>query len=47
VLVVDEHVAPAAVRAPKPPLTLKVWKWDAWPAGSTFRREDLYDDDGR
>jgi hypothetical protein len=28
-------------------LGLKVWKWENWPADSTFRREDIYDDDGR
>ena len=47
VLVIDEHVAPASVRTPKPPLTLKAWKWEAWPTDATFRREDLYEDDGR
>ncbi|MEW6299814.1 MAG: hypothetical protein AB1671_19140 [Thermodesulfobacteriota bacterium] len=47
VLVIDEHVAPASMRVPKPPLRLKVWKWEAWPADATFRREDLYEDDGR
>lgn len=47
VLVIDEHVAAASVRVPKPPLALKVWKWESWPTGATFRREDLYEDDGR
>jgi|SoiMetStandDraft_5_1073268.scaffolds.fasta_scaffold1086774_2 hypothetical protein len=47
VLVIDEHVASASVRVPKPPLTLKIWKWEAWPADATFQREDLYEDDGR
>lgn len=47
VLVIDEHVAPPPARAPKPPLTLKVWKWEGWPADARFRREDLYDDTGR
>lgn len=47
VLIIDEHIAAASVRTPKPPLALKVWKWDTWPADATFRREDLYEDDGR
>lgn len=47
VLVIDEHVTAASARAPKPPLVLKAWKWDAWPAEATFRREDLYENDGR
>ena len=46
-IVIDEQIAPAAARVPKPPLKLKVWKWEAWPADATFRREDLYEDDGR
>lgn len=34
-------------KAPKPPLRLKVFDWPAWPANSTFRREEIYDDDRR
>ena len=26
---------------------LVTWAWEGWPAGCTFRREDLYGDDGR
>lgn len=26
---------------------LKVFKWNAWPADSTFRREEIYVDEGR
>ncbi len=29
------------------PLGLKVWNWINWPADATYRREELYDDDGR
>ena len=47
VLVIDEHLAPPPARVPKPPLSLKTWKWAAWPADATFRREDLYGDTGR
>ena len=32
---------------PLPPLELHVAKIGAWPADFTFRREDLYGDDGR
>jgi len=32
VLVIDEQLIPPPVRAPKPPLQLKAWKWEAWPA---------------
>ncbi len=28
-------------------LGLKVWQWSNWPADATYRREELYDDDGR
>ena len=47
VLVINEHVAAASARVAKPPLKLKVWKWEAWPPDATFQREDLYEDDGR
>jgi hypothetical protein len=47
VLVIDEHIAAASAHVPKPPLALKVWKWEAWPTDATFRREDLYENDGR
>jgi hypothetical protein len=26
---------------------LITWVWEGWPAGCTFRREDLYGNDGR
>ena len=47
VLVIDEQLTTPPTRKPKPPLCLNVWNWDAWPADTAFRREDLYDDDGR
>lgn len=28
-------------------LGFKVMRWEGWPPDATFRREDLYDDDGR
>jgi hypothetical protein len=33
--------------APKPPLRLKMLDLRGWPANTTFRREDIYGDDGR
>jgi hypothetical protein len=47
VLVLDEAVRPTARRAPKPPLRLKMLEGQGWPADTTFRREDIYGDDGR
>jgi len=48
VLVLDEAAGTESPRnAPKPPLRLKVFDWPGWPANSTFRREEIYDDDGR
>ncbi len=29
--------------SPKPPLKLKSFPWTGFPAGCTFRREDIYD----
>lgn len=36
-----------ALKIQKPPLELKVMSWDNWPPDATFRREEIYDDDGR
>ena len=47
VLVIDEQLTAPPARKPKLPLRLNVWNWNAWPADAAFRREDLYDDDGR
>lgn len=48
VLVLDEATGfVSSGNAPKPPLRLKVFDWPGWPANSTFRREEIYDDDGR
>ena len=43
VLVVDVSPLPEGYQ----PLRLHVWNLNAWPADFTFRREDLYGDDGR
>jgi hypothetical protein len=47
VLVIDYGSTPSATRIPKPPLPLNVLRWEAWPVESTFRREELYGDEGR
>jgi hypothetical protein len=46
-LVFDDGTGPSKARIPKPPLALNVLKWEAWSADSTFRRENLYGDEGR
>ncbi len=45
VVIVVEETPHTAGRLP--PLKLHTWKLNAWPADCTFRREDLYGDDGR
>jgi len=45
-LVLDETVGPAKIQISKQPLALNVLRWEAWPADSTFRREDIYGDEG-
>lgn len=45
VLVVEE----LATKSPnfQAALDLKMLDWSAWPVDATYRREELYDDDGR
>jgi hypothetical protein len=45
VLVLDKE--PDTEPARSRDLDLRAWAWGSWPADSTFRREDLYGDDGR
>ena len=45
-LILDESVSPPTPGAPRPPLGLKAFRWQGW-TGSSFRREDIYGDDGR
>lgn len=47
VLVMDDKIATPPVKIPRPSLQLNVLKWEAWPVESTFRREELYEDDER
>lgn len=42
-----DHPIELSPRSSKPPLQLKAFKWPTWPVGATFRREDIYGDDGR
>jgi hypothetical protein len=46
VLVIDEAKTKPTERAPSEPLNLHATEWD-YPADYTFRREDMYGDDGR
>lgn len=45
VLVIDEITLPTDAITTKPPLKLNAWEWKNWPPESTFRREDIYNDD--
>lgn len=45
VIVIDEISSP--VGEDKASLDLQVVDWPNWPVDSTFRREELYDDNGR
>ncbi len=47
VIMIGDAPAPAPARDPEAPLVLQVFSWVNWPADSTFRREDIYGDDGR
>ncbi len=47
VVVIDEAKAAPEERAPLPPLNLHASEWKGYPADHTFRREDMYGDDGR
>ena len=46
-LVIEDDTRPVQARIYKRPLGLNVLRWETWPADSTFRREDIYGDDGR
>ena len=47
VLVIEEAPLEAAPRKPAAPLRLTKLHLSGWPAGSTFRREDVYGDTER
>jgi hypothetical protein len=47
VLIIDEQPVQPVIEKKTKPLKLNVFKWEGWPADCTFRREDIYEDDGR
>jgi len=47
VLVVDEARLVPPLASEREPLRLKMIDMPGWPIDARFRREDLYDDDGR
>ena len=47
VLIIDEQSLQAVVERKKTPLKLNTFKLEGWPKDCTFRREDIYNDDGR
>ncbi len=47
VLVIDEAKTEPTERAPLPPLNVHASEWKGYPTDYTFRREDMYGDDGR
>jgi len=46
-LVVDKPHPDTTQDNPKPPLEFHISAWEGWPADCTYRREDIYGDDGR
>lgn len=46
-VVIDENPVQTAELSPKKPLKLKSFPWKGFPADCTFRREDIYESDGR
>lgn len=47
ILVIAEASPKRESQASQSAQPLKVFKWNAWPADSTFRREEIYVDEGR
>jgi hypothetical protein len=47
VIVISEPDETPVKATQRPLVELHAFPWTNWPAGSTFRREDLYGDDGR
>jgi len=47
VVVIEELTSAAAQRKPAGPLRLTKLHLPAWPADSTYRRDDIYGDTGR
>jgi hypothetical protein len=47
VIVISDRDDTPAEPNKRPLVELHAFPWTNWPEGSTFRREDIYDDDGR
>ena len=47
VLIVVEEKAVSPVEFKKIDFDCLAWDWDAWPIDAAYRREDIYDDNGR
>jgi hypothetical protein len=47
VVLVIEDALSDSVGTAKPALQFHTASWTGWPADATFRREDIYDNDGR
>lgn len=47
ILVIEDETRPPRQEMSRDPLRLKLLDLSAWPANASFRREDLYGDDGR
>ena len=46
IVVIDEE-AQTRQTGPREIRHLPAWEWKAWPPDASFRREDVYGDDGR
>jgi hypothetical protein len=47
VLVISQTAQPEEPVTTTTPLGFTAWPWDAFPREHTYRREDMYGDDGR
>ena len=46
-LIVLEEKAVSPAEMNQTDFDCQAWDWDAWPPDATYRREDIYDDNGR
>jgi hypothetical protein len=47
VVIIEEQPVQATRKPSKEPLELNMLELEGWPSDCTFRREDIYGDDGR
>lgn len=47
ILIIDENLIGGEGREKDKELNFKIFKWNNWPADCSFKREDIYNDDGR